>query len=339
MHTTETLTKPMIAETEQKMFKTKLDAVYRHYAFVGKVVDEDLFEKFFITTGRSLVLASPNLLALAKRFSIKVDYLKCGKENQSILNQCNPASGKYQSIIADLDKKSPEHPAKNPQDPSFMVWLRLAFDVHLENDGVLIFKMPLMCLRTLVEKDRRNGTPYYERMDIVEMFINHKDNYVIVKMYKRPYNGYTELTYSECNKKITCNIHKTVISPLYDEQTLKIIDSFINNPHKVEYKLLAGPKVKNRTSENLRETYGDRGLVMYTNAKKIKFDFLESATLTSSGVIFPFKNKETRDKYYNIVSANKVIDLISLLSYNGTIPHSIIPLVLHPATLEYAQSV
>lgn len=338
MHTTETFTKPMIAETEQKMFKTKLDAVYRHYAFVGKVVDEDLFEKFFITTGLSLVLASPNLLALAKRFSIKVDYLKCGKENQSILNQCNPASGKYQSIIADLDEKSPSHPAQNLHDPSYMIWLRLAFDAHLENDGVLIFKMPLTCLRTLVEKDR-NGNPYYKRMDIVEMFINNEDGYVIVKMYKRPYNGCTKLTYSEHAKKITCNIHETIISPLYDEQVLSVIDSFINNSHKIEYIRIGGPQVKNGTNETMREAYGDRGLVMYTNAKKIKFDLLESATLKSSCIIFPFENKETRDKYYDIVNTKKMIDLISLLSYNNTIPHSIISLVLHPTTLEYAQSV
>lgn len=338
MHTTETLSKPMLTETEQKLFKSKLDAVYRHYSFVRKVVDENLFEKFFITTGRSLVVASPNLLALAKRFSVKVDYLKCGKENQNVLNQCNLASGKYQSIIADLDEKSPSHFAQNLHDPSYMIWLRLAFDAYLENDGILIFKMPLTCLRTLIEKDR-NGNSYYKRMDIVDMFINNEDNYVIVKMYKRPYNGCTELTYSEHNKKITCNIHETIISPLYDEQVLNVISSFLTNPHEIEYIRIGGPQVKNGTNETMRETYSDRGLVMYTNAKKIKFDFLESATLKSSCIIFPFKDKETRDKYYSIVNTKKMIDLISLLSYNNTIPHSIIPLVLHPATLEYVQSV
>jgi hypothetical protein len=338
MHTTETLSKPMLTETEQKLFKSKLDAVYRHYAFVGKVVNENLFEKFFITTGRSLVVASPNLLALAKRFSIKVDYLKCGKENKNVLNQCNLASGKYQSIIADLDEKSPSHPAQNLHDPSYMVWLRLAFDRYLEDNGVLIFKMPLTCLRTLIEKDR-NGNSYYKRMDIVDMFINHEDNYVIVKIYKRPYNGCTELIYSEYNKKITCNIHKTIISPLYDEQVLNVINSFVNDPHKIEYIRIGGRQVKNGTNETMRETYGDRGLFMRTNSTKVKFELLEYSKLKSSGVIFPFKDKETRDKYYDIVNTKKMIDLISLLSYNNTIPHSIIPLVLHPTTLEYAQSV
>lgn len=238
----------------------------------------------------------------------------------------------YQSIIADLEDKDPSHPEQTLHNPSYMLWMKLAVENFLEDDGVLIFKMPLLCLRKL------SRNPNYKIMDITEMYVNYGENYVIVKMYKRPYGGHTEITYSDHDEKIVCDISKTIVSPLYDQQVLKIIDSFINDPHKVEYKLIAGNNVKEKTSEDLRE-YGNCGLFMRTNATKIKFEPLECSKLKSSGVVFSFKDKETRDKYYSIVNTKKMIDLISLLSYNSTIPHSIIPLVLHPATLEYVQSV
>jgi len=290
------------------------------------LISPENFKSHFQVQGKTLSL-SPHLSMMANF---------CGYNDFTYIHPKNLLSEHtetYQTIVADLEDKDPSHPNQTLHKPSYMIWMQLALKNFLDDQGVLIFKMPLLCLRKL------SRNPDHNIMDITEMYINSNDNFVIVKMYKRPYQGRTEITYSNHRDKLICDVSKTIVSPVYDDQILKVIDSTINDPHEVDYIRISGPQISDGTNETIRKKHGDCGLVMYTNAKKVKFDFLESATLKSSCIIFPFKDKETRDKYYNIVSANKVIDLISLLSYNGTMPHSIIPLVLHPATLEYAQSV
>ena len=313
---------------------------YQHYSFVSPIIDNEIFQKHFPTQGRVLVLTSPNLLALCKRNQIETDYLKCGKENSLILEKYSSQNGLYDTIIGDFDEKSPDHRFKSIHDPSYMNYLRDGFDFHLKPNGKVICKLPLVAIRHFTEKNTK-GVSYYQRMNVSHLFIHSSKNYVIAKIEKNTYSGKTVIEYHDSDKTLSCNIHETIIYPSYNEQIFSLIDSYLKNQNLNDYEKyerLGGPEIKKGLNVKMKEKYGNRGLVMYTNSKKIKFDLLESATLTSSSIIYIFKNKAVRDKYYEIINKKGIIDLVSSMSYNNTIPHNIIPFVLHSSTVEYAKS-
>jgi hypothetical protein len=318
----------------------ELSKIYQHYSFVSPIVDEDIFQEYFKPTGRTLVVSSPNLLALCKRKGIQPDYLKCGKENPLILSKYQSQNGLYDTVIGDFEDKSPSHAFQTIHDSSYMHYLRDGFDRHLKDNGKIICKLPLVALRYFSEKNKK-GIPYYLRMNITKLFIHSSDNYIIVEIEKKEYCGKTIIQYNDSHKVINCNIHETILYPSYNEEIFSLIQSYLKDSDLKDYEhyeRLGGPEIKRGLNLEIREKYNDLGLVMYTNSKKIKFDLLESATLTSSSIIYIFEDKNTRNEYYQIINKKEIVDLISSLSYNNTIPHNIIPFVLHPATVEYAKS-
>lgn len=313
---------------------------YQHYSFVSPIVNEEIFKKFFSTSKRTLTISSPNLLALCKRNNIKTDYLSCGKENPMIVRKYSSPSGLYDTIIGDYENKSPSHNFQTIHDPSYMNYLRDGFDTYLKPNGTIICKLPLVAIRYLTEKNKKE-IPYYRRMNITHLFIHSADNYIIATIEKNQYSGNTLIEYHNTDKTVSCNIHDTIVFPSYDEHIFNLIQSYKNNSESTcysKYERLGGPEIKKGLNFKIKEKYQDNGLVMYTNSKKVKFDTLENSTLTSSSIVYIFKNKKTRDEYYSIMNKKKIVDLIYSLSYHNTIPHNIIPFIFHKSTVEYAKS-
>jgi hypothetical protein len=319
----------------------QLQKIYQHYSFVKPIVDNEIFEKFFNTKNKTLVIASPHLLALAKRFDIQADYLKCGQENQKIVEKYDSVDNQYDTIMMDLEDKTPSHKNQNMRDPSYMCYLRDGFDKYLKDGGKMIVKLPLVSIRYLCEKNKKN-VPYYLRMNVTEIFINEEDNYIIAKIAKEMYNGKTQISYFDSERVIVQNIHEELISPSSCDHLLNLISQYkktANDNLFESYQRIVGTSGKKCKHLDLKKEINDRGLVVYTNTNKVRFKPLEDLNATSSCVIYTFEDKKSRDYYYNILNKKQVVNIIKRLSYHNTLPQYMIPLIFHPATIEYAKSI
>ena len=270
--------------------------------------------------GEVYCLNSPNLRYMSRMSSVSLS---------------NDDNKKHDLIIGDFDEHS-VHPQATIQSPSFILFVRQAFDKMLSDSGKIVMKLPLKFIRCAQEVCKKG--PTYIRFNITHLHILDDHLYAVID--KGQYKD-TVVSY-QSGESFTCNIHETHLPSKYSEKYKSLIDSYFKNVNLKDYDnmtVINGQQIKKGVQNELKYTIINSqkyGLVMSINQKKVHFSKLEDSRLTSSSVIVTFSDINVRDNYLSALSKKSVSELQLSLSYGGTIPQRIVPMIFHPSILSYA---